>query len=361
MRLHPRLAGTPNHFATSRHLTLDRTLVIRAAVALSLFLLLPVSAGCGGGETSSDILEEARLLRQSGNYVQAVMLFEEAVARGDSQPELLLDYAETAVLAAQTERNTLYRQKAKVAVTLLSDNSGDINPREIGELWRRLAWEMARDSDSLQAFHCFENALDYEIHDTFESEWLFRGVYAGNHLELLAEIPDTLSGSAAADSILTITAEIFLVELDRIPRPRTDLREDILRAKAALLPYTSRREQELEVLTELDRLGGIQPDARLRRVRLLLCVAEADIAENRLTLAREKLLEVWNSNFSGERIESAYIFGLMEEGNGNIESALQWYRRACTVSPGSSSQFALLAAVRRDSLTYDYERMEQDN
>ncbi|MCD4700807.1 MAG: hypothetical protein K8S24_03025 [Candidatus Aegiribacteria sp.] len=325
---------------------------------LNLFLMLIVSAGCGGGETVSNTLEEARLLRQSGNYVQAVMLFEEAVAHGDSQPELLLDYAETAVLAAQSERSTLYRQKAKVAVTLLSGNYGDIDLREIGELWRRLAWEMARNSDSLQAFYCFENALNYEIHDIFESEWLFRGIFAGNHLELLASIPDTLAGSAAADSMLTITAEIFLVELDRIPRSRTDLREDILRAKAALLPYTSRTEQELAVLTELDRLGGIQPDARLRRIHLLLSSAQEDITENRRTIAREKLLEVWDSNFSGERIESAYMLGFMEEGNGNIESALQWYRRACSVSPGSSSQFVVLAAARRDSLTYDYEQME---
>ncbi|NOQ21674.1 MAG: hypothetical protein GQ565_03345 [Candidatus Aegiribacteria sp.] len=333
----------------------------RVGIVLNLFLLVLVSAGCGGGgETGGDTLEEARLLRQSGNYVQAVMLFEEALAHGDSQPELLLDYAETAVLAAQSERSSLYRQKARVAVTLLSDDYGDINPREIGELWRRLAWEMARNSDSLQAFYCFENALNYEIQDIFESEWLFRGVFAGNHLELLAAIPDTLAGSAAADSILTITAEIFLVELDRIPRPRTDLREEILRAKVALLPYTSRTEQELAVLTELDRLGGIQPDARLRRIHLLLDAAETDIAENRRTLAREKLLEVWNSNFSGERIESAYMLGFMEEGNGNIENALQWYRRACSVSPGSSSQFSVLAAARRDSLTYDYERMEQD-
>ncbi|MCK4807864.1 MAG: hypothetical protein KAT09_09465, partial [Candidatus Aegiribacteria sp.] len=236
--------------------------MIRIGIVLNLFLLVLVSAGCGGAETAGNTLEEARLLRQSGNYVQAVMLFEEAVAHGDSQPELLLDYAETAVLAAQSERSTLYRQKAKVAVTLLSDNYGDIDLREIGELWRRLAWEMARNSDSLQAFYCFENALNYEIQDIFESEWLFRGIFAGNHLELLAAIPDTIAGSAAADSILTITAEIFLVELDRIPRSRTDLRENILRAKAALLPYTSRTEQELAVLTELDRLGGIQPDAR---------------------------------------------------------------------------------------------------
>ncbi len=334
--------------------------MIRIGISLNLFLLILLSAGCGVGETGDDTVEEARLLRQSGNYVQAVMLFEEAVARGDSQPELLLDYAFTAVLAAQSERNTLYRQKARVAVTLLSENYGDINPIEIGELWRRLAWEMARNSDSLQAFYCFENALNYDIQDTFESEWLFRGVYAGNHLELLSAIPDTLAGSAAADSIFAITAEIFLVELDRIPRSRTDLREEILRAKASLLPYTSRIEQELAVLTELDRLGGIQPDARLRRIHLLIEAAESDIAENRRTLAREKLLEVWGSNFSGERIESAYMLGLLEEGNGNIGSALQWYRRACGVSPGSSSQAAVLAAARRDSLTYDYEWMEQD-
>jgi len=335
--------------------------VTRIVIALNLFLLVLVPLGCGnGGTVGRDTLEEARLLRQSGNYVQAVMLFEEAVAHGDSQPELLLDYAETAVLAAQAERSTLYRQKAKQAVSLLSESYGDINPREIGELWRRLGWEMARNSDSLQAFHCFDNALVFDINDIFEAEWLFRGVYAGNHLELLAEIPDSLTGSTAADSILTNTAEIFLVELDRISRSRTDLREDILRAKAALLPHTLRTLEELAVLTELDRLGGIQPDARLRRISLLLDAAEEDMAESRRTLAREKLLEVWDSNFSGERIRSAYMLGLMEEENGNIDSALQWYRRACGVSPGSSSQAALLAAAKRDSLTYDYERIEQD-
>ncbi len=288
------------------------------------------------------------------------MLFEETVARGNCQPEMLLDYAETAVLAAQSERSTLYRQKALEAITLLSDNIGDANPREIGELWRRLAWEMARNSDSLQAFQCFENALNYDVQDIFESEWLFRGIYAGSHIERLAAIPDSLSGSSAADSILTYTAEVFLVELDRIPRSRTDLREAILRAKAALLPFTLRMEEELAVLTELDRLGGIQPDARLRRINLLLNAAEEDIAENRQIIARERLLEVWNSNFSGERVQSAYMLGLMEEDDGNIENALQWYRRACSVSPGSSSQAALLAAARRDSLTYDYERIEQD-
>jgi len=322
---------------------------------LLLFLML---AGCGTENDNLDILEEARLLRQSGNYVQSVMLYEEMVAHGDSQPELLLEYAETSILAAQSERSSLYRQKALEAMGLVFADTCGIDSREVGELWRRLAWEMARNADSLQAFYCFDNALDFEIQDIFESEWLFRGTYAGNHLELIAEIPDTLTGSSAADSILRITAEIFLVELDRIPRSRTDLREDILRAKAALLPYTSRLEEELAVLTELDRLGGIQPDARLRRIHLLLDAAEKDIAENREIIAREKLLEVWNSDFSGERIRSAYMLGLMEEGDGNIESALSWYRRACNVSPGSSSQAAVLAAAKRDSLTFDYERME---
>ena len=45
---------------------------------------------------------------------------------------------------------------------------------------------------------------------------------------------------------------------------------------------------------------------------------------------------------------------LMEEDAGNIDDALMWYRRACSVSPGSSSQAAIAAAARRDSLTYDY-------
>jgi len=329
-------------------------------VSLFPIMLFAVLTGCGSGNNEGNTVEEARLLRQAGNYVQAVILYEEIVSRGDSQPELLLDYAATAVLAAQSERNTLYRQKAREAVTLLSGNCNGINPREIGELWRRLAWEMARNSDSLQAFQCFENALNYDIQDIFESEWLFRSIYAGNHLEYLADIPDSLFGSPAADSLLTATAEVFLVELDRIPRSRTDLREEILRAKAALLPYTLRTDEELAVLTELDRLGGIEPDMRLRRIHLLLNAAGVDIAENRQTMAREKLLEVWDSNFSGERVQAAYMLGLMEESNGNIEDALYWYRRACGVSPGSPSQASVLAAARRDSLTYDYERMEQD-
>ena len=315
---------------------------------------LAAAYGCGDSGTRNSAAEEARLLRRSGNYVQALMLFEEAVAQGDSQPLLLLDYAETAVLAAQSERSTQYRQKAREAVGLLSSNPGDVDPREIGELWRRLAWEMARNADSLQAFDCLESALEFDIQDVFESEWLFRGTFAGNHLELLARMPDSLAGTPAADSILNYSAERYLVELDRIPRSRTDLREAILRAKAALLPYTGRRDDELAVLTELDRLGGIEPDMRLRRIDLLLEAAADDIDEDRRTLAREKLLEVWDSNFSGERIQAAYMLGLMEEEAGNIDGALMWYRRACSVSPGSSSQAAIAAAARRDSLTYDH-------
>jgi len=312
--------------------------------------LVPVS--CSPGEDTGDTVEEARLLSRSGNYVQALMLFEEAVAMGDSQPSVLLDYAETAVLAAQSERSTLYRQKARVAVEVLSGRPGDVDPREVGELWRRLAWEMARHADSLQAFQCFERSLEFDLQDIFESEWLLRGTYAGNHLELLAGIPDSLTGTAA-DSILERAAERFLVELDRIPRARTDLREAILRAKADLLPYTGRREDELAVLTELDRLGGIEPDMRLRRIDLLLEAAGEDLARNMPAMARQKLLEVWDSNLSGERIEAAYMLGLMEEDDGNVEAALMWYRRACSVSPGSSSAAAQQAAARRDSLTYD--------
>lgn len=332
----------------STPLTRFMTAFVTAAVLFS------VSFACDNSPDSSS-LDEARLLRQSGRYVQSVMLFEELVARGDSQPGLLLEFAETAVLAAQAERSSLYRQKAREAVLILSEHPGDIDMREIGELWRRLAWEMARNADSLQAFQCFEHALDYNIQGIFEEEWLFRGIYAGDHLEMLSDIPDSVVGLPASDSLLSISAEIYLVELERISRSRTDLREDILKARATLLPYTSRISEELAVLTELDRLGGIQPEERQRRIHLLLDSAEEDIGSGRNILAREKLLEVWNSNFSGERIQAAYMLGLMEEGNNSLESALQWYRRACSVSPGSSSLAASLAAARRDSLTYGIE------
>lgn len=323
-------------------------------VLFTTAVLLSASFACDN-HPDSDSLDEARLLRQSGRYVQSVMLLEELVAKGDSPPGLLLEFAETAVLAAQAERSSLYRQKAREAVLILSEHPGDIDPREIGELWRRLAWEMTRNADSLQAFQCFEHALDYNIQEVFEEEWLFRGVYAGDHLEMLSDIPDSVVGLPASDSLLSIAAESYLVELERISRSRTDLREDILKARAALLPYTSRISEELDVLTELDRLGGIQPEERQRRIHLLLDSAEDDIGSGRSILAREKLLEVWNSNFSGERIHAAYMLGLMEEENNSIESALQWYRRACSVSPGSSSMAASLAAARRDSLTYGIE------
>ena len=328
---------------------------IRFIAALIIIAVLLTASFACDSQPNSESLDEARLLRQSGRYVQSVMLLEELVTQGDSQPGLLLEFAETAVLAAQAERSALYRQKAKEAVLLLSLHSGDIDQRKIGELWRRLAWEMARNADSLQAFHCFEHALDYNIQEIFEEEWLFRGVYAGDHLEMLSDIPDSVISLPAGDSLLSIAAEIYLVELERISRSRTDLREDILKARAALLPYTSRISEELDVLTELDRLGGIQPEERQRRIHLLLDSAEDDIELGRSAIAREKLLEVWNSNFSGERIQAAYMLGLMEEENNSIERALQWYRRACSVSPGSSSLAATLAAARRDSLTYGIE------
>lgn len=341
--------------ALSGHLSRNSVLWMQIIAILITTASILMFSACDDNSGNSGSLEEARLLRQSGRYVQAVMLFEEVVVQGDSQPEILLEYAETAILAAQTERSALYRQKAREATLLLSEHADEIDSREIGELWRRLAWEMARNSDSLQAYQCFEKALEFDIKDIFEEEWLYRGIFAGNHLELLADIPDSVIDLSVSDSLLSIAAEEYLVELERIPRTRTDLREEILIAKALLLPYTSRILEELDILTELDRLGRIEPDARQRRIHLLLYSAEDDINTGRSTLAREKLLEVWNTDFSGERIQAAYMLGMMEETNGNIENALRWYRRACTVSPGSSSHAANLASARRDSLTYGIE------
>ncbi len=292
------------------------------------------------------------MLARSGNYAEAVVFFSQALAESDSQPRLLLEFAKIAVLAAQTDEASRHRSEAGAALEALSARDGDIDPREIGELWRRLGWEMVRHSDSLQAFRCFDQALEYGMRDLFETEWLFRGSYAASHLELLSGVTDSLSGTPEGDSILDLTARSFLVELDRIPRTRTDLRKDVLRAKAALLPHTDLREDELAVLTELDRLGGMEPDMRLRRIDLLLETAGADLEAGRIVQAREKLLEVWDSSFSGKRITAAYMLGLMEEGRGDAERALSWYRKACSVSPASRSRSALAAAAKRDSLEY---------
>ena len=327
---------------------LIRTETAVAVTALAVSLLI----ACGS-EQVSNTLEEARLLRQSGRYSQSVNLYEEVIASGDSQPEIILEYAEVAVLAAQSERTTLFRQKARSALQLLSGDSTVTDPRTVGELWRRLGWEMVRNSDSLQAFDCFDRALDLGLVDMFEEEWLFRGTFAGGHLEQLACLEDSMSGTPAGDSILVIAAEGYLVELDRIPMVRTDLREGVLMCRIRLLPYTDRRREELEALTELDRLGGIDPGARLRRIQLLLEVAAEDIDMNRTILAREKLMEVWNTDFSGERIEAACMLGLMAEDAGDPSDALSWYRRACNVAPGFSSPAAAFARARRDSLTYN--------
>jgi len=84
----------------------------------------------------------------------------------------------------------------------------------------------------------------------------------------------------------------------------------------------------------------------------LLDVASEDLEYNRIALAREKLMEVWGTDFSGERIEAACMLGLMAEDAGDPAEALQWYRRACSVAPGSTTPAAILAQTKRDSLTY---------
>ena len=310
-------------------------------------------AGCGGGGQDGDRLEEARLLYRAGRYSQALMIYQEIAGSGEYDPWIQLEYAETAVLASQAERSRSYRQVALEALTALDADRGEVDPTVIGELWRRLGWEMARDRDSLQAFDVFERALQIEGMDrNFEEEWLLRGTYAGSHLSQVADLPDSVFGTPAADSLLAITAEKHLVELDRIPMARTDLRDAVLRARAMLLPYVDRPEEELEVLTELDRRGGIDPGWRHRRMDLLLQLAQEDIDQNRMSLAREKLLEVWNSDFVGEQVEAAVMLGGMAEAADDAVEALDWYRRACQISPGLSSPAAQLAAAKRDSLLY---------
>jgi hypothetical protein len=322
------------------------------AIFAALLMTAGIAPLASCGSESEDALEEARLLRRAGNYAQALTLFHQAIVQGDSSSGVLMENADTAVLAAQTERTSMYRQKAREAMVLLSGGYADTDPREVGELWRRLGWEMARSSDSLQSFECFDSALALGLEDMFEEEWLLRGAYAAGHLELISGLPDSLCGTPSADSLLSISAESYLVELDRIPLVRTDLRASILRAKLGLYPYTGRRTEELAALTELDRLGGIEPGDRLRRIQLLLDAASEDLENNRVAMAREKLMEVWGTDFSGERIEAACMLGLMAEDAADPAEALQWYRRACSVAPGCTTPAALLAQAKRDSLTY---------
>lgn len=315
-------------------------------------------AACGPGTDGerADHLEQARTLMASGRYSQALSSYEDALALLDRyDPELQLEMAEAAVLAAQAERSRSARQKAQEALEVLTRSPGEVDPRKIGELWRRLGWEMARDADSLPAYTAFGTAIDCspELAGVFEEEWLLRGTFAARHLAAVSTVPDSLAGTPGEDSILARTAERHLMELDRIPLVRTDLRTQRLRASARLMQHVPDRwRDELQVLTELDRLGEIDPGWRHRRMELLLRTARRDLSEGQLSLARERLNEVWNSNFTGVRVEAAVLLGEMAQGAGDPQTALQWYTRACQISPGLTSQAALTAAARRDSLRY---------
>ncbi len=311
-----------------------------------------LAAACS--DAGSDTLEEARVLAQSGHFVEALALYEEAFSGMDAVPPgLRLEYARTALLACGAERSRLLRQKALSALCAISADTTSEAGGELGELWRRLGWEFARDRDSLQAYAAFDSALAFGGMDgMFEEEWLFRGAYASRHIALVAGLPDSLAMTRAGDSILAAAAERSLVELDRVPMTRTDLRDGVLLAKAWLLPLTDRRAEELEVLTELDRSGGIDPSMRERRMRLLLELAREDLARGMSSLAREKLSEVWASDFAGDRVEAALMLGLMAEASGRPDEALEWYRSACAAAPGLSSPAAEIAAAKRDSLMY---------
>ncbi|OPX31051.1 MAG: hypothetical protein B1H09_03910, partial [Gemmatimonadaceae bacterium 4484_173] len=192
-------------------------------------------SGCGPGGTDEGLREQADVLFTAGRYAQAMSLYEDLAATGEHyQWQLQYRLAETAVLASQAERNRNYRQRARTALDTLSKNPGDCEPSAIGHLWRRLGWEMVRDNDSLQAYDAFGMAIEIapDLNQVFEEEWLLRGKYASVHLAAVAHIPDSLTGTAAEDSILRYAAELHIVELDRIPLVRTDLRGDMLFARA---------------------------------------------------------------------------------------------------------------------------------
>ncbi len=331
---------------------------MRRSLLPALFLLLLLQFGCDTGASGEqeDLLQQARTLMSSGQYEQAMVFYGEALSLAPGyDPLLQLEYAEAAVLSTQADRNRASRQKALEALQILTDTPGTVEPREIGELWRRLGWEMARDSDSLQAYNAFGAAVTTcpDLAGVFEEEWLLRGAFAAWHLSTVSAVPDSLVGTPMEDSILAFHAEIHLVELDRIPLVRTDLRTPRLEATARLMQYApSRWSDELEVLTELDRLGSIEPGWRHRRMELLLRSARTDLEQGQLALARERLMEVWSSSFTGVRVEAALILGEMAQGSGDPQTALLWYTRACQVSPGLTSQAAITAAARRDSLRY---------
>ncbi len=325
----------------------------RSPLLLLAALLLQ---GCGPQPGNEDLLEQAEVLFAGGRYAQALPLYEELCAdtsRYDAALQFRL--AETAVLASQAERNRGHRQRARTALEYLSMRPGDCDSTEIGQLWRRLGWEMARDNDSLQAFDAFGRAVEMapELSQAFEEEWLLRGLYAADHPAAAAGIVDSLAGTPAADSLLAAAAERHIVELDRVPLVRTDLRGSVLMAKVSLYRYTTGRERdELAALTELDRMGLLTPSERQRRMEVLLLLADRDLQAGDPFLARERLLEAWGSSFTGVRVEAAYRLGLMAEEAGDPVDALMWYNRACSASPGLSSAAAAAAAAKRDSLRY---------
>lgn len=322
---------------------------------LCLILTLP---GCdtGASREQAGLLEQARAFMASGQYSQALLFYQEAaLLQEEYDPALQLELAEAAVLASQVERNRTARQKALEALQILTGSPGEAEPRRIGELWRRLGWEMARDADSLQAYTAFGQAVECspELAEVFEEEWLVRGAFAAGHLPAVAGVPDSLSGTPRGDSLLAVHAERHLVELDRIPLVRTDLRTPRLRAAARLMQYVPARwRDEMSVLTELDRMDEIDPGWRYRRMELLIRSARQELEQGQGPLARELLMEVWNSSFTGVRVEAAVILGEIAQGSGDPQTALLWYTRACQVSPGLGTQAAMTAAARRDSLRF---------
>ncbi len=324
-------------------------------ITFALVVVFLIS-GCGVEHFDEDTRQQADVLFSAGRYSQALSLYEDISSQSlEYDWELQYKLAETAVLASQAERNRNHRQRAQTALDFLSMNPGECDSLSIGHLWRRLGWEMVRDNDSLLAYNAFGKAIEIapDLYQVFEEEWLLRGKYASGHLASIVAIPDSLSGTFAEDSLLRYVAELHIVELDRIPLVRTDLRGEMLFARAELLHYTlGREEDELEVLTELDRMNLLDSSMRQRRMDILLNLAEQDNLQGDFFMARERLLEAWQSSFTGVRVQAALQLGIMAETAGDPVDALMWYNRACQAAPGLNSAASMAAAARRDSLRY---------
>lgn len=329
---------------------------MRSYICVTAFFLAVLFSGCENTGIDEDTREQADILFGAGRYLQALSLYEDISNQAEEYSwELQYKLSETAVLASQADRSRNCRQRAKVALDHLTENPGDCDSLAIGHLWRRLGWEMVRDRDSLPAYDAFGRAIEIApaLSQVFEEEWLLRGKYASAHLAMLVEFSDSITGTQAGDSLLRYKAELHIVELDRIPLVRTDLRGDMLFARAELLNFTTGREEdELMVLSELDRMSLLDPSGRQRRMDILLLLAESDAVKGDTGMARERLLEVWNSSFTGVRVQAALQLGILAEGTGNVVDALMWYNRACQAAPGLSSSSAMNAAARRDSLRY---------